>query len=104
MNLCRGINCTFKMPGFQGGDFGGKTEFKEKTIQISLIGITNTLYEIILRGKSTSATCEIKLLHFANIDSQNAHCKYQIYRAFVFLMILAKITTHFTRRASLYAL
>ena len=75
-----------------------------KEVTIHLIGITNTLYEIILRGKSTSATCEIKLLHFANIDSQNAHRKYSIYIAFVFLMILAKITTHFTRRASLYAL
>ena len=56
------------MPGFQGGDFGGKTEFKETTIQGSLFGITNTLYEKILTGKSTSAACEIKLLHFANID------------------------------------
>ena len=75
-----------------------------KEVTIHLIGITNTLNEIILRGKSTSATCEIKLLHFANIDSQNAHCKYSIYIAFVFLVILAKITTPFTRRASLYAL
>ena len=75
-----------------------------KEVTIHLIVITNTLYEKILIGKSTSAACEIKLLHFANIDSQNTHCKYSIYIAFVFLMILAKITTHFTRRASLYAL
>ena len=47
-----------------------------KEVTIHLIVITNTLYEKILIGKSTSAACEIKLLHFANIDSQNAHCKY----------------------------
>ena len=59
------------MPGFQGGDFGGKTASKEKLskeVPIHSNGITNTLYEKILRGKSTSAACEIKLLHFANID------------------------------------
>ena len=39
-----------------------------KEVPIHSNGITNTLYEKILTGKSTSAACEIKLLHFANID------------------------------------
>ena len=39
-----------------------------KEVPIHSNGITNTLYEKILRGKSTGAACDIKLLHFANID------------------------------------
>ena len=47
MNLCPGINCTLKMPGFQGGDFGGKLRSKKKLskeVPIHSNGITNTLY------------------------------------------------------------